>query len=67
MKRATFIIGILLGLALIAGAYRGCLLDEAAPDLAEANGPGTVKALRSEAEWLEKRMVQLCSELHGGR
>ncbi len=40
---------------------------EAAPDLAEANGPGTVKALRSEAEWLEKRMVQLCSELHGGR
>ena len=30
MKRTTFIIGILLGLALIAGACRGCQLDETA-------------------------------------
>ena len=30
MKRATFIIGILFGLALIAGAYRGCQQDETA-------------------------------------
>lgn len=40
---------------------------EAAPDLAEANGPGTVKAVRKEAEWLEKWMARLCSDLHGGR